>query len=85
MITKKRGNDVPLDYVDNYNLKVMTKTELINYAQHSADELAYIGKRIVELTKSLDSTHTHHQAPVVGCPSCDKKLLALAREISGDL
>lgn len=70
---------------DRYRLRGMNKTELINYAQHSADELAYIGKRIGDLTRSLDSTHEHHRAPVIGCPSCDRKLLALARDISGDL
>lgn len=70
---------------DNYNLKVMSKTELMNYATHSAEELAYISKRIGELTRSLDSTHAHHKAPVVGCPSCDEKLLRLAQEITGEL
>jgi len=70
---------------DPYKLKHLSKEDLLNYAMHSADELKYIGNRLNELTKSLDSTHYHHKMPVVGCPSCDAKLLQLAREITGEL
>ena len=71
--------------IENYNLKVMSKTELINYARHAADELNYVHRRLDVLTKSLNATHSHHKAPMPGCPSCDNTLLKLAEDIGKEL